>query len=209
MQYYLCTLALVFGFNLSVRAAPTIRVPVLLEGWTFEGNKRSVFLVRDVADRLAERGVNLPEHVLINKPQDQKKFSRYGFQIADAGIGMPGVDSALSLVNNRIMSDYEVKGRAKICYLPRRGISLRENAETAFALYESLDEVLTEDYVVIGLRYFDEARFDDEDGGGEFPTSVLNEKYAPTKLEPGAVQIIATLDRFGRTVFEEILTPCK
>ncbi|MBY0452130.1 MAG: hypothetical protein K2P92_03775 [Bdellovibrionaceae bacterium] len=208
----LAVLFLIVSGAASARAeqTPYIKLPIVLSAWTIKDSVNHRFLVSDLKKELSQHGLDLPTHIKISRPSQQKKLSDIAFEVAHAGIGLPGIDSALDVVSHRRMADYELGGREKVCYMPKPKIKARENAENAFALYTNLnDVVLSEDYWVIGVRYFDETGFDEEDGGGDFDQAKLNEQFGQTQLEPGAVQIIATLSQHGSYAVEEILAPCK
>ena len=195
---------------ITVSAGPAIRVPVVLEGYSFQDKQWHKFVPSEIKEILKKAKLKLPDYALIDQPAKEKVLEKMSFKITEAGIGVEGIDSALSLVGNGKMASYEVQGKSKFCYVPDRKMKSRENAENAFSLYTELNSyVLAEEHAVIAVRYFDETAFDENDGGWGFTPEDLNKAYASKVLEPGAAQIIVTTSQHGEVVFEEILTPCK
>jgi hypothetical protein len=186
-------------------ASVTIRVPVLFEDPATD----RIYNASELQTEFTAAGLSVPEFIEIESASDAEQLGAIQRLVENADIKAPGSTMTLEGVRyGRISSFQGPDVKKPMCYRALRNASVKQVSREAMKLVAQLpDSVLSDQYVIVATRFYDEKDFKGEDLDEEY-TKHLVDTYGSTKLKAGDIQIIATTNDDGDNDAEDLLPLC-
>jgi|GEM_PF-4275582 len=193
------SLILIGFFASTAFAKVEIRVPILLH--TSVGNE--VYNISEFGKELAQKKIEIPNFVSVQKLADTDALDEIGRKIDDAQLEKPAGNPLYMELYGRVSSYQGANINYPICYRKVDDVTDQKAMEEAYELISNLtDSVLSDQYVIAAARFYGGKKF-----SGQDEKWLL--KYNKTILKPGDIQIIATTNDSGDDDDEDILSLCE
>lgn len=188
----------------SAFAKVSLRVPILLTAGY--GN----YSVSTMQSQLEKAGLELPEFIIMKSNKETERLDHIDAQIDEADLEKNG--KSLYLQRYGRIGDFQGKGvDYPICYKRSPKTSVKAGMQEAFKLVNSLPSVLFSDqYVIHAYRFHGDRkmRFTDEDSWEKDQMDRFNREFSKTPLQPGDVQVVASLTDDGTDTNNDVLQVC-